>query len=96
MKEVDFRLIFNIGDEGIFFDGGRILFEELIEKDGYFGEERNENGEFEVVLYSKDSYFIKFPFEAFKKDGIATKSARAKMGSFILFLSQKGVKIKTL
>ena len=32
MKTVDFRRIFRIGEDGIYFDGGEILYKDLIER----------------------------------------------------------------
>lgn len=96
MKTVDFRQIFRIGEEGIYFDGGEILYKNLIEKDGFFGEERNDGGEAEVVLYSLEDYCIIFPTSAFSQNELKTQSARAKMGSFTLFLNERGVSVKSL
>ncbi len=96
MKTVDFRRIFRIGEDGIYFDGGEILYKNLIEREGFFGEERKGDGEFEVVLYSLEDYRIVFPVSAFSQDELKIQSARAKMGSFTLFLNGRGVEVKTL
>ncbi len=96
MKTVDFRQIFRIGEEGIFFDGGHILYKNLIRKEGFFGEERNVCGEFELVLYSLEDYRIVFSPSAFSQNELKEQSARAKMGSFTLFLNGRGISVKTL
>ena len=38
MKKIDFSLIFNIADDGIYYDGGKLSFSDLKkDKDGFLG-----------------------------------------------------------
>ncbi|MBQ7372989.1 MAG: hypothetical protein IJW64_00260 [Clostridia bacterium] len=97
MKKIDFSLIFNIADDGIYYDGGKLSFSDLkMGEDGFYGEELYENGEIKIVFYSTLDEIV-FPFSRFdslKTD--ALKNAKAKSGSCALFLLQRGIKIKTL
>ena len=97
MKKIDFSLIFNIADDGIYYDGGKLSFSDLKkDKDGFWGEEIYQDGEIKIIFHSTLDEIV-FPisrFDALKTD--ALKNAKAKSGSCALFLMQKGIKIKTL
>ena len=95
---VDFREIFRIGDDGIYFESGNFSFSSLAEKDGCHGEEEREEDCFSVKFYCKDgsSFKVVFLYSAF--DGFVQKVgyARAKSGSFCFYLKEKGINIKLL
>ncbi len=96
MLRIEFDKIFRISPSGIYYEGGKVDFVTLQDKNGFLGEERLSDGEFIIALYDKSETVIAFPFNAFKNEPSAVKSARAKSGSCCLFLISVGVRVKML
>ena len=96
MIRIDFSKIFRIAEDAIYYDGGKISFSDILEKDGYHGEEKLADGEFVIELNGTEKIMIAFPFSSFGQGQSAIANARAMCGSVSLFLKQVGVIIKTL
>ena len=96
MIRIDFSKIFRIAEDAIYYDGGKIFLSDILEKDGYHGEEKLADGEFVIELNCAKPTVIAFPFSSFGQGQSAIANARAKCGSCSLFLKQVGVIIKTL
>ena len=63
--------------------------------DGFCGEVKLEDGAFVVSFYDNEQTNVVFPFSKFGQGQNAVKGARAKCGSFILFLEDKGLSVKS-
>lgn len=96
MKTVEFDKIFHIKDDCIYYVDGEIEFNSLKKVGGFHGEVKLDNGEFAVLFYDFDQTKVVFPFSKFGQGQNAVKSARAKCGSFVLFLEDVGLDIKPL
>ena len=96
MIRIDFSEIFRIAEDGIYYESGKISFNDIIEKGGYHGEEKLVDGEFVIELNGTEKIMIAFPFSSFGQGQSAVTSARAKCGSCSLFLKQAGINIKSL
>lgn len=96
MIKIEFLQIFRVGEDGIYFDDGKIEFSQLENRNGYHGEEILSGGEFVLRFYASEDVKIVFPFYRFGEGESAIKSARAKCGSLALFLAERGVVVKRL
>ncbi|MBE5743018.1 MAG: hypothetical protein E7360_06885 [Clostridiales bacterium] len=93
--KIDYTQIFRIGDDGIYFNGGEFRYLDItVDENGFSGEQNFENGEFTVRFYSKTEFTVLFKVNSFGKGENAVKLARAKLGSFLLFLQEKSIIIK--
>ena len=95
MIEIAFNEIFRIGEEGIYYNNGKLDYKEIDVENGFHGEERFEEGKFKVVFYTKENFTVLFPITPIYQSGLSLSEARAKCGSFILYLQVKDIKIKT-
>ena len=94
MIKIDFSSIFRISKEGIYYADGFFSFENLIaDENGWYGEERYENGEFLISFYSVKAQIV-FSISRFGVGEDAVKKARAKSGSCLIFLREAGIKVK--
>ena len=96
MIRIEYNEIFRIAEDAIYYNGGKFSFSDIVEKDGYHGEERLGDGEFLIELYCEQKMAISFPFHLFGQGQNATSSARAKCGSCSLYLKEAGLNIKSL
>ena len=49
--KIDYSAIFRIGEDGIYHTGGTVLYSSITaDKDGFSGEERYFDGEFQIVF----------------------------------------------
>ena len=96
MIKIEFNKIFRIAEDAIYYDGGKIFLSDIVEKDGYHGEERLADGEFLIELNCNEKTVITFPFHLFSQGQNAMLSARAKCGSCSLYLKEVGLNIKSL
>lgn len=94
MIRIEFNEIFRIAEDAIYYNGGKISFSDIVEKDGYHGEEKLADGEFIIELNCAEITVIAFPFSSFDQGQNAVACARAKCGSCSLFLKQAGIKIE--
>ena len=94
MIRIEFNEIFRIAEDAIYYNGGKISFSDIVEKDGYHGEEKLADGEFIIELNCAEISVIAFPFSSFGQGKNAVACARAKCGSCSLFLKQAGIKIE--
>lgn len=95
MKTIEFDKIFHIANDGIYYVDGEVKFSTLKEVDGFCGEVKLEDGAFVVSFYDNEQTNVVFPFSKFGQGQNAVKGARAKCGSFILFLGDKGLSVKS-
>jgi len=96
MIEIAFNEIFRIGEDGIYYNNGKLDYKEIDVENGFHGEERFEEGKFKVVFYTKENFTVLFPITPICQNGLNLSEARAKCGSFILHLSLHGLKIKSV
>ena len=94
---IDYSKIFRISNDGIYYDGGVFYYEKIIKDvDGFSGQTEFSNGEFTLSFYDDSNFTVVFSINSFSEKLTATTQARAKLGSFILFLQEKNLKIKSL
>jgi hypothetical protein len=94
---IDYSQIFRIGEDGIYYQGGITLYFEFCkDKDGFAGEQIFCDGKFLVKFYSQSDFTVEFNINSFKNEVNRIKSAREKCSSFLLFLEEKGVFVKSL
>lgn len=96
MTEIAFNEIFRVGEDGVYFNDGKLDYKDINIKNGFYGEERFEEGKFKVIFYTKENFTVLFPTTPIYQNGLSLSEARAKCGSFILHLSLRGVKILKL
>ena len=95
MKTVEFDKIFHITNDGVYYDGGKIDFSSIQLKNGFHCEIKLQDGEFIACFFDLEETVVIFPFNKFGQGQKAVKGARAKCGSFALFLEGEGLKVKT-
>lgn len=97
--KIDFREIFRIADDGIYCESGKIDFANLMQVDGYFGEENQGEDCFFVEFYVKqgcEKIVVNFPYSAFSNTHLKVAGAKSKISAFCLYLSEKKIMIKSL
>ena len=95
--KIDYSAIFRIGEDGIYHTGGTVLYSSITaDKDGFSGEERYFDGEFQIVFYGERQVILSFTVNSFGGGENGFKLARAKCGSCALFLKNQGLKIKEI
>ena len=96
MTRIEYNEIFRIAEDAIYYNGGKIFLSDIVEKDGYHGEEKLADGEFIIEFNCAETTVIAFPFRLFGQGQNAVARARAKCGSCSLFLNEAGIKIKEI
>ena len=97
MTKIDYSEILFLSEDGIHYNEEVLPYSNvLLDEKGFSGEQRYENGEFLLWIYSKENFVVSFSISKFGSGEFAKKSAYSECCRLSTYLELKGLKIQPL